>query len=86
MTVTPPISQSPLPQKEAGSKLVAQMLSFPQAINAIIGGKSVRRKEWSDADEYGVLRDSFLMIHRAGKFHTWIVSEGDMLAIDWIII
>jgi len=76
-------SQSPLPptnsKKEVGT-------TFPLAIGYIIIGKKVHRLEWSDPEEYGLLKNSFLMIHRNGKFHTWIVSEGDMLAIDWIIM
>lgn len=78
-------SQSPLPPKGNG-KPVDQAVSFPEAIKHLIGGKTIRRKEWADLSEYGLLKDSFLMIHRNGAFHTWIVSEGDMLAVDWMII
>lgn len=78
-------SQSPLPNKVEGVKK-AITLSFPDAIEALIGGKKIRRIEWFDADEFCLLKDSFLMIHRGGKYHTWIVSEGDMLAIDWVVI
>lgn len=52
----------------------------------LIGGGKIRRVEWNDADEYCLLKDSYLMIHRGGKFHTWIVSEGDLLASDWVIV
>ena len=24
--------------------------------------------------------------HRGEKFHAWLVSEGDLLALDWVII
>jgi len=61
-------------------------LAFPLAIEALIGGKKIRRAEWSDNEEYCLLKDNFLMIHRNGKFHTWIVSEGDLLSLDWQII
>ncbi len=60
--------------------------TFPLAIRLIIIGKKVRRLEWSDPEEYALLKENFLTIHRGDKFHTWIVSEGDMLAIDWVII
>lgn len=78
-------SQSPVSpkKKEVGA---SNLLSFPDAIHALIGGASIRRAEWEDPTEYGILKDSFLMIHRNGKFHTWIVSEGDLLATDWIIL
>ena len=78
--------QSPLPKKltvgGGGNGLVA----FPEAISALIGGAKIRRKEWGDASEFCLLKDQYLMIHRNNKFHTWIVSEGDLLATDWIII
>ena len=67
-------------------------LSFPEAIGALNGGKKIRRLEWADKNEYVLLKDSFLMIHRikAGEtvpgFHTFLVSEGDLLAIDWVVI
>jgi len=79
------LSQSPVPPKKESNKIVTN-LSFPNAIQAIINGKKVRRVEWSSLKEYGLLKDNFLMIHRNGKFHTWIVSEGDLLAIDWVIV
>jgi len=75
---------SPLPKKKA-DKIVTN-LSFPNAIQAIINGEKVRREEWADKEEYCLLKDNFLMIHRNGKFHAWIVSEGDVMAIDWIVI
>ena len=76
-------SQSPVPVS-VGREVEVQF-SFPKAIEVLIGGQKIRRKEWGDEGEYGVLRESFLMIHRNDKFHTWIVSEGDMLALDWVI-
>lgn len=72
-------SQSPTPTKKP------KPLSFPAAIEAVIGGKKIARLEWPKA-EYGLLKDSFLTIFRDEKFHTWIVSEGDLLALDWVII
>ena len=78
------VSASPVPKqvKVVASKGVA----FDVAIKAIMGGAKVRRAEWEDVQEYCLLKESFLMIHRNDKFHTWIVSEGDMLATDWVIL
>lgn len=75
-------SLSPLPKQI----MRAKVLSFTDAIMAVVGGKKIRREEWSDKEEYCLLKDNFLMIHRNNKFHTWIVSEGDLLAMDWIIV
>ena len=76
-------SQSPVPKEAGTTKL---QLGFSAAISAVVGGKKIRRMEWADQEEYGLLKDSYLMIHRNGKFHTWIVSEGDLMSIDWVIV
>lgn len=73
---------SPVP----AAKKSEAMLTFPEAIKAIVEGKKVRRKEWEDAEEFCLMHNSFLMIHVKNAFHAWTVSEGDMLAIDWVII
>lgn len=74
-------SESPLPPKGG----VRKSMSFPEAIQALMNGKMVRRLDWADGNEYCLLQENFLRIHRNSKFHNWIVSEGDMLAIDWVI-
>jgi hypothetical protein len=62
-------------------------LNFPEAIKAIMSGKSVTRKEWGNADIFIFLGDGFLMIQKEdGTTHRLIVSEGDMLGIDWYIV
>lgn len=78
-------SHSPVPKKDT-RKTTFSEVSFPEAIKLLIGGAKIHRAEWQDKEEYGLLQDSFLMIHRNGKFHQWIVSEGDLMAIDWQII
>lgn len=77
-------SQSPLPA--IGKKSIEKEMSFLEALTLLIGGKKIRRSEWNDKEEYCLLQDSFLRIHRDEKFHNWIVSEGDMLALDWEIL
>ena len=76
---------SPLPPPSA--RVEKNLMSFPDAIKAVIEKKRIARREWNKGnEEYGVLKDDFLMIYREGKFHRWLVSEGDMLAIDWIVL
>lgn len=79
------LSVSPVPPSREPNKIVTN-LSFPNAMQAIINGNKVRRIEWADKEEYCLLQDYFLMIHRNGKFHALIVSEGDVMAIDWVIV
>lgn len=78
------VSASPVPPPKKKPPTVG--LSFDVAIKALMGGAKIRRAEWGDVQEYCLLKDSFLMIHRNDKFHTWIVSEGDMLVTDWVIL
>ena len=75
------LSKSPLPKKRNFNV----EMPFPDAVKQIMGGKKIRRIEWADEKEHGVLKDNFLMIFRNDKYHTWILSEGDILAIDWIV-
>lgn len=83
---------SPVPKKKSVKSKAVEvtgapmpLMTFPDAINALIGGASIRRVEWIDPEEYCLLKDSFLMIHRNNQFHSWLVSEGDMMARDWVV-
>ncbi len=72
---------SPVPPK----KKVETGMSFPDAMKLLCSGQKIRRSEWADETEHGLLKDSFVMIFRNGKHHTWILSEGDVLATDWVV-
>lgn len=62
-------------------------MDFPVAIRAVIDGKRITRLEWGNKNDFGELKGGFLQIHttKDGKFHTWTVSEGDLLAHDWVV-
>ena len=68
------------------SKAVKQGMSFPDAIAELIKGKKITRIEWDDLESYGELKDGYLMIILNGVTHKWIVNDGDLLAIDWIVV
>ena len=72
---------TPIPRKQGESIT----MDFPDAIREIIKGKKVTRIEWGNTD-YGFLKDEWLSIFRNGRFHTWLVSEGDMSSQDWIVV
>ena len=65
-------------------------ITFEDAIEAVLGGNRITRKEWKDKRTYGLLKDGLLQIHKAGekvdKAHPWILNDGDMMADDWIIL
>ena len=81
-------SQSPLPNK----KKVKLEMSFPHALEVVIGGGKVRRLEWADQKEHLVLKDEYLKVYRikTGEtkygFHALLVTEGDLMAIDWVSV
>jgi hypothetical protein len=83
------MGKTPLPKKTL-SKKVSGMMTFPDALKAVISGKKVTKLEWERVNEYLVLKDGFLMIHHhADKddvFHRLMVSEGDLVGKDWMII
>ena len=76
------ISQSPTPP----SATPQGGMSFVLAISEVIRGKKITKKEWANPDSYCMLRDKLLMIHRDGKWHKWIINDGDLLGEDWIVI
>ena len=81
------MSSSPLPQQPGSSPHVSyERITFPEAITAIIDGKSVTKKEWGNPAYYGKLRNGLLMLHRDDKWFKWIVNDGDLLGDDWIIL
>ena len=61
-------------------------MDFPEAMKAVINGKRITRVEWGDSREYGCLQNGLLVIHTKGKDHSWTVSEGDLMAHDWLAI
>ena len=61
--------------------------TFPQALNAVIGGKKIYKEEWGNPNFYGILKDGFLMLHKDdGNYYRWVLNDGDLLGIDWLIL
>lgn len=89
---TEEVTTSPLPVKEDVVKEVDDMvpvkeMDFSEAIKAVIGGKKIFRLEWVDRDYYGYLNEDVLSLHKPdGVNYKWIISSGDLMAEDWIII
>ena len=65
---------SPVPQKT---------MDFPDAVRELMIGKRIQRLEWHDS-EYGFMKEDFLTIHKKEVDHNWIISNGDLLAGDWV--
>jgi len=78
------VATSPLPKK---IEVVDEtpMLTFPQAMEAVIEGKRVTKKEWDDVNVYAEMKEGFLIIH-TDKDHQWTVAEADLTGKDYVII
>lgn len=74
------ISTSPVPKKQ-----VITGFDFPEAMRQVIDGKKVARLDWGNID-YCFLYNGWLSICREGKFHTWLVNDGDLMGQDWVVL
>jgi hypothetical protein len=62
-------------------------LTFPEAIKAVILGKRINKLEWNDKSIYGFLgTDGHLKINLPEKLSDWILNDGDLNGIDWIVL
>ena len=83
---------SPVPgqQKEETGEV---LMNFPDAMREILNGSHVMRKAWMEkAPMFCGLNETFLSIFRVKdgetqpRWHQWLVNDGDMSGIDWIVI
>lgn len=65
---------------------IPKFVSFPEAIRSVIDGKSITKEEWEDPEIYGKLQGGLLMFYRDGKWHKWILNDGDLLGEDWVVL
>jgi hypothetical protein len=75
------VMTSPVP---AVSKPIT--ISFSDAMGEVVNKKKITRVEWDNPEEYGLLKNEYLIIHTKGADHKWLVSEADMMATDWLVI
>lgn len=63
------------------------LVDFPDAIRAVIDGKSITKQEWDDPTVYGKVLDGKLKIFLDDKrWHPWILNDGDLTGDDWIVL
>jgi len=77
--------KSPLPAKKEEIK-VEPKLGFFTALNSVLEGQKITREEWESKEIYGYMLDKVLCLHKEDGDHSWIISEQDMLADDWVIV
>ncbi len=76
------IKHSPIPR----SPILSIGMSFPKAMEEIIEGKAITKLEWNNENIYGILRNGFLILHKDNKDGQWVISEGDLMGKDYIVI
>ena len=89
-TMSPMPATSPVIAKKPVVKKPGSGMSFFSALRKVTDGKKITRDEWDNPEIYGVLKDGILQLYGGetgdGRFHTWTISEGDLLAEDWRIL
>ena len=76
---------SPVPPKKQIAN--SREMAFFKALEEVVNGHKITKLEWDDPLYYGVLRDGQLCLHKPdGKFYQWIISEGDLIGEDFVIL
>ena len=76
-------SFSPTPQKKLD---VEGTMTFPEALAEVIKGKHITKLEWDDEGTYLYLQDTLCIHFSNSKDTPLIVSDGDMIGMDWIVV
>lgn len=64
----------------------ADALDWYDAIRAVVAGKKITRVEWGSSDCVFLHAERLHLRKADGTLHQLIVSEGDLLATDWIVV
>lgn len=62
--------------------------NFKGAIDSLLGGKRVKRLEWPNDGTFLAIQGEQLSIYKPDKkaFAPLIVSVGDMMGEDWVVV
>ena len=64
-----------------------RVMSFGEALIGVAKGGLITKLEWGDETIYGFIDNGILKLHRSdGTEHNWIVSDGDIVGEDFIIL
>lgn len=80
---------SPVPNHVSDTLIASNetKLNFPDAMREVLNGNRIMRISWMpDAPTFCELRDTFLQIFVKSEWHQWIINDGDMSGIDWIVV
>ena len=78
-------AKSPTPVKKQ-ENIGMTLMTFPEAMAEVIKGKHVTKLEWG-TDKIQLFLTDFLYIQKEdGEIAPLLVSSGDMIGTDWIIV
>ena len=65
-----------------------KIMNFYESLRMMAMGIKVTKLSWEDQNCYGVVKDAFLQIFTPedGQFHSWVISEGDIIGMDYIAL
>lgn len=84
--------KSPAPVTSITKGAPKNEITFPQAMEEIVLGKRISKREWADPESYGFMNadekgNSVLSLHMPdGKNVKWIISWGDLIGEDYFVI
>lgn len=66
---------------------IEHQVDFFVALRAVLDNKKITKLEWGNENVYGWLDATILKLHKEnGVDDNWILSEGDLVGDDWIVI
>jgi len=60
-------------------------MQLTNALKEDLDGEGIRRESWENINDYVTLKNGILTIYTKGKFHSWIISEDDLEATNWVV-
>jgi len=79
--------QSPVVKKPKTGLESRKKVDFYKALRYLARGKKITKLEWGSANIYGYLKDARVLLNKAdGEDYSWIISEGDLIGKDWVIL
>lgn len=62
-------------------------MTFASAMQRVVDGERITKREWGNEGTYVALIDGFLKIHHAdGREDALLVRDADMLGVDWYVL
>ena len=82
-------TKSPSVQKDELKSVKTRPMNFSEAIREILKGRNVTKLEWKNRKYIAFLykEDATLVLQDPdGQMHSWILSEGDMISKDYVMV